>query len=120
MGGARESSALQRVETKMLSNVITVSLMYMIIPSQALKGLDASVVLYDFDFKDFVEGGSGDFVVFQAYHNDGSVNHYAVNDSEEAYAAGFTKFDVYISPCPRCNKSASQQVQEAGKSVFHA
>ena len=104
----------------MLSNVITVILtcFIVVVPYQALKGLDTSVILYDFDFKDFVEGGSGDFVVFQAYRNNGSVNHYAVNDSEEAYAAGFTKFDVYISPCPRCNKSASQQVQEAGKFPF--
>ena len=99
----------------MLSNVTAAFLLYMLVPSQALKGLDTSAILYDFDFKEFVLGGSGDFAVFQAYRSNGSVNRYAVVDSEEARAAGYTKFDIYISPCLRCKKSASQQVQEMGK-----
>ena len=84
---------------------------------EAAKGLDASILLYSFDFKDFVEGGSGDFVILQGYRSNGSVNHNAVIDNEEAYGAGYDNFDVYMSPCPRCNKSVSQQVQEMSKLI---
>ena len=83
---------------------------------EAKKGLDVSVMLHDFDFKDFDEGGNGDFVIFQGYRSNGSVNPNALGDSEEASAAGYDNVDVYMSPCVRCNKSASQQVQQMGKS----
>jgi hypothetical protein len=75
----------------------------------ALKGIDVSAFLYNFDFKDYVLAGSSDFAVFQGYRNNGSVNLNLINDSEESYSAGYTNFDMYMSPCPRCNKSASQQ-----------
>ena len=105
----------------MSSNLLTVGLLPLIVLSpfwfaaDAAKGLDASVLLYSFDFKDFVEGGSGDFVILQGYYSNGSVNRNAVIDNEEAYGAGYDNFDIYMSPCLRCNKSASQQVQEMGK-----
>ena len=81
----------------------------------ASKGIDVSVFLYDFDYKDFVLGGSGDFAIFQGYRNNGSVNFNLINNSEESNAAGYINFDMYMSPCPRCNKSASQQVLEMGE-----
>ena len=43
------------------------------------------------------------------------MNQYAINDSIGAYEAGFDNFDVYLSPCPKCNKTASKQVQEMGR-----
>ena len=81
----------------------------------ALKGIDVSVFLYNFDFKDYVLEGCSDFAIFQGYRNNGSVNLNLVNDSEESRTAGYNNFDMYMSPCPRCNKSASQQVLEMGK-----
>ena len=87
----------------------------------ATKGVDVSDLLYNFDFKDFMEAGIDGFAIFQGYRSDGTVNRYAINDSIGAYEAGFDNFDVYLSPCPKCNKTASQQVQEMGKSnkKFH-
>ena len=104
----------------MTSSFLTVILLtvLLVLPTcfvEAAKGLDVSAILYDFDFKDFVEGGSGDFVILQGYRSNGSVNHNALVDNDEAHVAGYNNFDVYMSPCPRCNKSASQQVQEMGK-----
>ena len=82
---------------------------------EAAKGLDVSRIFYHFDFKDWVEGGFSDFVILQGYRSNGSVNLNAVFDSDEAFIAGYQNFDVYMSPCPRCKKTASQQVQEMGK-----
>ena len=81
----------------------------------ASKGIDASAFLYNFDFKDYVLAGSSDFAVFQGYRSNGSVNLNLINDSEESSSAGYTNFDMYMSPCPRCNISAAQQVLEMGK-----
>ena len=106
----------------MTSSFLTVILLtvLLVLPTcfvEAAKGLDVSAILYDFDFKDFVEGGSGDFAILQGYRSNGSINHNALVDNDEAHVAGYTNFDVYMSPCPRCNKSASQQVQEMGKLI---
>lgn len=83
----------------------------------ATKGVDVSQLLYNFDFKDFMEDGFDGFVIFQGYRSDGRVNLYAINDSIGAYEAGFSNFDMYLSPCLKCNKSAAQQVQEMGEAV---
>lgn len=103
---------------KMVWNLILLGLssLYSV---EAAKGVDVSRLLYDFDFKDFVEGGYDGFLILQGYRSNGSVNFKAINDShEEASAAGYDNFDIYMSPCPRCNKSASQQVNEMGKSLI--
>ena len=83
----------------------------------ATKGVDVSGMLYNFDFKDFIEAGYDGFVIFQGFQSDGNVNPYAISNSIGAYEAGFDNFDMYLSPCPKCNKSATQQVQEMGKEV---
>lgn len=80
----------------------------------ATKGADVSQQLDNYDFKDCMEAGIDGFVIFQGYRSDGTVNPYAVNNSIGAYEAGFDNFDMYLSPCPRCNKAAAQQVQEMG------
>ena len=81
----------------------------------ATKGVDVSSSLDNYDFKDFMEAGIEGFAIFQGYRSNGTVNQYAINDSIGAYEAGFDNFDVYLSPCPKCNKIASQQVQEMGR-----
>ena len=83
----------------------------------ATKGVDVADLLYNFDFKDFMEAGIDGFAIFQGYRSNGTVNEYAINDSIGAYEAGFDNFDVYLSPCPKCNKTASQQVQEMGEYI---
>ena len=88
--------------------------------TEATKGVDVSGDLDNYDFKDIMEEGIHGFVIFQGYRSDGTVNPYAVNDSTGAYEAGFDNFDVYLSPCPKCNKTASQQAQEMGKSSSSA
>ena len=81
----------------------------------ATKGVDVSSFLYNLDFKDFIEAGIDGFAIFQGYTSNGTVNQYAINDCTGAHEAGFNNFDVYLSPCPKCNKTASQQVQEMGR-----
>ena len=81
----------------------------------AIKGVDVSGLLDNYDFKDFMEDGFDGFVIFQGYQSDGNVNPHAVNSSSGAYEAGFSNFDMYMCPCPKCNKTAEQQVQEMGK-----
>ena len=83
----------------------------------ATKGVDVADLLYNYDFKDFMEAGIDGFAIFQGYRSNGTVNEYAINDSIGAYEAGFDNFDVYLSPCPKCNKTASQQVQEMGEYI---
>ena len=78
-------------------------------------GIDVSGPLVNYDFKDFMEAGIDGFVIFQGYQSDATVNPNAINDSIGAYEAGFNNFDMTLSPCPRCNKTAAQQVQEMGK-----
>ena len=85
--------------------------------TNATKGVDVSGLLYNFDFKDFIEAGYDSFAIFQGYRSDGTVNQYAINNSIGAYEAGFNNFDVYLSPCPKCNKTSSQQVKEMGRSL---
>ena len=117
MGGAKSYTASKRLE--MSASLPTLLLLGALLCHfhfvEAAKGLDVSVMLYDFDFKDFVEEGSGDFVILQGYRSNGSVNLNVAFDCEEAFGAGYDNFDLYMSPCPRCNKTASQQVQEMGK-----
>ena len=92
-------------------------LLLLLPPLNATKGVDVAGLLYNFDFKDFMEAGLGGFAIFQGYRSNGTVNEYAINDSIGAYEAGFDNFDVYLSPCPKCNKTAYQQVQEMGEYI---
>ena len=85
------------------------------ISTDTTKGVDVSGLVDNYDFKDFMEAGIDGFVIFQGYQNDATVNPYAINATTGAYEAGFNNFDMYLSPCPRCNKAAVQQVQEMGK-----
>lgn len=44
----------------------------------------------------------------------GSVDPNAVVNIKNARAAGIPYVDVYLFPCPKCAKSASEQVDEMG------
>ena len=113
----RVRSNVNKINSTMILSLSAWLLLLLLAPFSlnATKGVDVSGSLDNYDFKDFMEAGYDGFVIFQGYRSNGTVNQYAINDSIGAYEAGFSNFDVYLSPCPKCNKTASQQVQEMGR-----
>ncbi len=55
-----------------------------------------------------------DFMIVRAYRSIGSPDPNAADTLRNAQAAGFSYCDVYLFPCPKCSKSASNQVNEMG------
>ena len=55
-----------------------------------------------------------EFVIVRAYQSDGEPDRAASVTISNAEAAGFRHVDVYMFPCPRCSKSAREQVDEMG------
>ena len=71
--------------------------------------------MFGFDLKCFKEKGY-DFIVVHAYRcfpdPDGS------DTIKKAEEAGFQNIEIYMSPCPGGNKSASAQVDEISTSDY--
>jgi len=84
--------------------------------SEATKGIDVSQLVYPTDFKCLKEAGY-DFVVVRAYLSLGEPDRNAIHTIANAREAGFRYIDVYMFPCPRCAKSASDQVDEMGRLI---
>ena len=82
--------------------------------SEATKGIDVSQLVYPSDFKCLKEAGY-DFVIVRAYQSLGHPDSNAIHTIANAREAGFQYIDVYLFPCPKCSKSASEQVSEMGK-----
>ena len=55
-----------------------------------------------------------EFVIVRAYHSNGEPDRAAPVTISNAEAAGFRYVDVYMFPCPKCSKSAREQVDEMG------
>lgn len=55
-----------------------------------------------------------DFVIVRAYQSIGQPDRAAPATIANAKAAGFNYVDVYMFPCPKCSKSARDQVSEMG------
>ena len=49
----------------------------------------------------------------------GSVDPNVVVNIKNARAAGIPYVDVYLFPCPKCAKSASEQVDEMGMIIYY-
>ncbi|XP_065895312.1 probable GH family 25 lysozyme 2 [Dysidea avara] len=79
--------------------------------SEATKGIDVSQLVYPSDFKCLKEAGY-DFVIVRAYQSLGHPDSNAIHTIANAREAGFQYIDVYLFPCPKCSKSASEQVSE--------
>ena len=54
-------------------------------------------------------------MIVRAYLSLGQPDKNAIRTMANAKEAGFTNIDVYLFPCPKCAKSASDQVDEMGR-----
>ena len=82
--------------------------------SDATKGIDVSTLVYSSDFRCLKDSGY-DFLIVRGYQSIGEPDTDAIHTIANARDAGFEYIDVYMFPCPRCEKSASRQVTEMGK-----
>ena len=82
--------------------------------TDATKGIDVSTLVYSTSFKCLKVDGY-DFLIVRGYRNLGKPDSNAIRTIANARNAGFQYIDVYIFPCPKCSKSASEQIQEMGK-----
>ena len=89
-------------------------LLYVSTTSHATKGIDLSTSTPKTAFSCLKDQGY-DFVVVRAYHSTGSPDSTATSTLASAHAAGISNTDVYLFPCPKCSKSATQQVTEMGE-----
>ena len=85
--------------------------------SGATKGIDVSQLVYPSDFKCLKEAGY-DFVIVRAFLSLGEPDQNAIHTIANAREAEFRNIDVYMFPCPRCLKSASEQVDAMGTFIF--
>ena len=81
--------------------------------SEAVKGIDVSSLVYPKDFECLKDQGY-EFLIVRGYRSVGSPDPDAIHTIANARQAGFKYIDVYLFPCPRCSKSASEQVDEMG------
>ena len=86
--------------------------------SEATKGIDVSQLVYPSDFKCLKEAGY-DFVIVRAFLSLGEPDENAIHTIANAREAGFRYIDVYMFPCPKCLKSASEQVDVMGTFILH-
>ena len=86
--------------------------------SGATKGVDVSTLVYSNDFKCLKDDGY-DFVIVRGYRSTGEPDPEAIHTIANARDAGFEYIDVYMFPCPKCGKSASEQVREMGKQPIY-
>ncbi len=77
------------------------------------KGVDVSSYVSKTNWE-CLKGQGYEFVIVRAYRSIGSPDPNAVGTLSNARAAGFQYADVYLFPCPKCSKSASDQVTEMG------
>ena len=82
--------------------------------TDATKGIDVSTLVYSTGFKCLKNDGY-DFLIVRGYRSIGKPDANAIHTIANARNAGFKYIDVYMFPCPRCNKTASEQVKEMGK-----
>ena len=82
--------------------------------TDATKGIDVSTLVSSSDFN-CIKGDGYDFLIVRVYRSLGKPDPDAIRTIANARDAGFEDIDVYMFPCPKCEKSASEQVKEMGK-----
>ena len=82
--------------------------------TDATKGIDLSTLVYSSGFKCLKDDGY-EFLIVRGYRSTGEPDPDAIHTIANARDAGFEYIDVYMFPCPKCGKSASEQVKEMGK-----
>ena len=85
--------------------------------TDATNGIDVSTLVYPKDFE-CLKNNSYEFLIVRGYRSYGTPDSDAIHTIANARQAGFKYIDVYMFPCPKCNKSASKQVDEMGKSLI--
>lgn len=85
--------------------------------TEGTRGVDLSTSTSRSAFSCLMQQGY-EFVIVRAYCSYGKPDSAAVGTITNANSAGFSNADVYMFPCPKCPKSASEQVQEMGKVVL--
>ena len=93
---------------------ITLLALGLLAPADATLGLDLSTSTSKTAFSCLKSQGY-EFVIVRAYRSSGSPDSAASSTIYNAKAAGFNNIDVYMFPCPKCSKSAKDQVSEMGK-----
>jgi len=81
--------------------------------AEAAKGIDVSTSVSRDEFVCLKENGYN-LVVVRAYRSFGIPDRKADQTLRNAWSAGFRYIDVYLFPCPKCRKSAADQVHEMG------
>lgn len=81
--------------------------------TEATKGIDVSTLVYPKDFECLKNEGY-EFLIVRGYRSYGAPDPNAIHTIANARQAGFKYIDVYMFPCPKCSKSASEQVQDMG------
>lgn len=80
---------------------------------RATLGVDVSTLTYPTAFKCLKNAGY-EFVIVRGYQSLGHPDPEAIHTIANAREAGFKYIDVYMFPCPKCSKSAAEQVDEMG------
>lgn len=93
---------------------VGLSVLLLLPPSRATKGVDLSTATSKNAFSCLKDEGY-DFVIVRAYRSYGVRDRNAASTIANARAAGFQYCDVYMFPCPKCIKSATDQVREMGE-----
>ena len=86
---------------------------WLVLPTDATLGVDLSTSASTSVFSCLKNEGY-EFVIVRAYESIGKPDSAAVYTIANAMSAGFKHVDVYMFPCPRCVKSAREQVSEMG------
>ena len=82
--------------------------------TDATKGIDVSTLVSSTGFKCLKAKGYNVLIV-RGYRSLGKPDSNAIRTIVNARNAGFQYTDVYMFPCPKCSKSATEQVQEMSK-----
>lgn len=97
-----------------IESVLVCIVVLSVVPSEATLGIDLSTSTSKTAFSCLKDQGY-EFVIVRAYLSYGEPDRQASTTIANAKAAGFEYVDVYMFPCPKCSKSASEQVSEMGK-----
>eukprot|EP00731_Ephydatia_muelleri_P022679 Em0015g262a len=79
-------------------------------------GVDISSPISETTFSCLI-GDGFTFAIVRAYESSGTPDKNAPATIANARAAGMKYVDVYLFPCPKCSKTASQQVEEMMQSL---
>lgn len=82
--------------------------------AEGTKGVDVSQPVSTSDFR-CLKGSGYEFAIVRAYQSTGHPDPSAIHTIANAHAAEVKYVDVYLFPCPKCSKSAEEQVKEMGK-----